>query len=118
MLFHDAASGARWIRRRSLTRRTCLTVSIIAGLLTFNAGAYGKATIFECSGPQRAYNPVTKEKMPATTYTRTFKFDDDQNSIFEYLDNKWAILDPDAEVDKTDISARYSRDYADASGKI
>ena len=90
-----------------------LSALIVAAAIFGPAHANAETTIFECAGMQRAFDRAAHVKLPATSYTRKFAFDENDKSIFEYVDQKWITLDSDAEVDKADISARYSHDYPD-----
>jgi hypothetical protein len=99
--------------RFSRSVRAMLGLAAIVAVSTPHISAVAGTTIFECSGLRRGYDRVANTKLPATPYTRLFAFNEDKNSIFEYINQQWTVLDPDAEVGPSDISARYSRDYAD-----
>ncbi len=89
------------------------SVAAVWMLLAAVPAAHAERTIFECSGMQRAFNRATNSKLPATAYTRVFAFDEGTNAVLEYMNQTWTVLDAAAEVDQSDISARYSRDYPD-----
>lgn len=91
-----------------------LALSVLTGSATFVPASATQAVILECSGMHRAYNPKTREKLPQTPFTRLFKIDDGQKSVAEFMDGKWETFDPNAELDDSEISARYSHDFPNA----
>ena len=113
MMFEASERPVKSKTRFSRTMKFALGLAAIIAIFTPDISAFAGTTIFECSGLQRDYDRTANTKLPATPYTRLFAFDEDKNSIFEYMNQEWAVLDPDAEVGPLDISARYSRDYPD-----
>jgi len=113
MPFHGTAKRAKPTMHNAPARRLIALIAAALVMFSLNVGAYADPAIFECSGIQRVFNRATSSKLPGTLYTRVFAFDEEKKAVLEYLDQKWTVLDGDAEVDATDISARYSRDYPD-----
>ena len=113
MPFPGLDTQTRPTMRNMACQSLIIYTAVLAICVMLTTSVFAKETVIECSGMQRIFNRATNSKLPVTNYTRVFAIDDENNSILEYFNKKWAILDQNAKIDDEGVSARYSRDYPD-----